>query len=176
MKRPLRRRILTTLLAPSLLAIPASPALAQDTGGGGGFGFGTSSTTTWLGITVTTGAVVLIVIYLLKPNDGAALLQEYLQENQRQVAQDMSVGAGQTVDELAGFFGVSEHNHDAFARIIRDEYTRLAPTFTGEEVTLEGAGVFISVVTDAMMQDDELGQDVLYWKNLYKQQQQQQAQ
>ena len=90
MKHTLKRRLLTTLLATSLLTATATPAFAQEYQGPQ---FGTSSTTTWLGITVTTGAIVMIVIYLLKPSDGAALLQEYLQENQHAVAQDMAASS-----------------------------------------------------------------------------------
>ena len=167
MKHTLKRRLLTTLLATSLLTATATPAFAQEYQGPQ---FGTSSTTTWLGITVTTGAIVMIVIYLLKPSDGAALLQEYLQENQHAVAQDMAVGGGQSVDYLAGFFGVSPHHQDAFAEVLRHEYAVLAPMYTGEQVTIAQAGEFIAVITDAMMEHEGLRQDVLYWQNIREQQ------
>lgn len=167
MKHTLKRRLLTALLAASLLTATASPALAQDYQGPQ---FGTSSTTSWLDITMTTSTLIMIIIYLLKPSNNTTLLQEYLEENQHAVAQDMAVGGGSSVDDLAGFFGVSPHNQDAFAEVLRQEYATLSPTYTGEQVTIEQAGTFIAVVTDAMMTHEDLHQDILYWKNMRKQQ------
>lgn len=160
---PLRRYALTTLLVLATAGLSSSPALAQD-GGGVNFGFGTSSTTTWLGATASTVGVVFIIIWLVSPDDGEAAMQEYLQQNGAAVAQDVAMGGGASLDEISVYFGVHTEHRARFAQVLRAENTDLQALLAGEDVTREQARAFIAIVSEVMLADDVLSQDVNHWK------------
>ncbi|CAN0544343.1 unnamed protein product, partial [Laminaria digitata] len=147
-------RTMATILTFSLVAMLASPAAAQDvTPNGGGLVGSSSSTLTWLVPTTTTAGIVLLIIYLVKPSDGAAMLQQYLDENGREVAMDMATGEGVTVGELSQMFGVFPEHRQDFARVLRANNHKLQGALTHEHVTIEQAAMFMEVVTAAMLAD-----------------------
>jgi hypothetical protein len=61
----------------------------------------------------------------IKSNWKTAL---FIDGNKQQLARDMSVGSGETLDSLASLIGVQAQDRDAFNRVAKDNLARIFPS------------------------------------------------
>ncbi|MGM0556555.1 MAG: DUF3015 family protein [Myxococcota bacterium] len=113
-------------------------------------------TTTIGGITTTIGGVVLTVVLVSKDDDNKEAMKLYIQNNGIAMQQDLTMGGGETVDDLAEAFGVSESKHEAFGRALRERREALVDLADARSVDEERAGRFIEEVNAAILADEQL--------------------
>src|SRR5690554_1752329 len=76
--------------------------------------------TTTTGPTTTVAAGVAITVVLMV-GGGSASNEAYIRQNAVALQQDMTIGAGESIDDLAAAFQVSEENIAAFAAARSEE-------------------------------------------------------
>lgn len=165
-------RIARALLAATvLLALGASPALAQDTtddttSDGGLFGASSStSTTTALGVSVTVGPFITTTLVA----GGAAktsALEQYIRHNSAALAQDIQVGGGQTVNDLANLFHIAPSQRHAFGAMLRAQRHAIVPLTNPAQLDHARTRAFVQHILGAMQQDDRFAGSVASIKRL----------
>lgn len=115
--------------------------------------------TTTTGPTTTVAAGVAITVVLLLSDDGSASRESYLRQNAVALQQDMTVGAGGSIDDLAAAFQVSEENIPAFAAAIHAQRSELMPLTDIGQLDEKRADAFFEMVANTMNQTPALHQD-----------------
>jgi hypothetical protein len=150
--------VLTALaLSMGFVMATANDAAAQTTSDEEAAGAALVLTTTIGGITTTIGGIVLTVVLVSKDDDdNKEAMKVYIENNGLAMQQDITMGAGGTVDDLAEAFGVPESEHTAFGRALRARQADLVDLTDAREINEERAGEFIEQVNAAILSNDEL--------------------
>ena len=69
------------------------------------------------GVSTTLGVPILLTIN----QNEVSILQSYIGDHEHQLAQDISLGGGETVNDLAQLFGVPTNKRAQFAQALRRE-------------------------------------------------------
>lgn len=167
----LSRALLAALV---LLALGASPALAQDdfddddttTSDGGLFGASSStSTTTALGVSVTVGPFITTTLVA-----GGAVktseLEQYIRHNSAALAQDIQVGGGETVNDLANLFHIAPAQRHAFGTLLRAQRAAIVPLTNPAKLNHDRTRAFVLQIFGAMQQDARFASSVASIKRL----------
>lgn len=166
----LSRALLAALI---LLAIGASPALAQDdidddttTSDGGLFGASSStSTTTALGVSVTVGPFITTTLVAGGAVKSSAL-EQYIRHNSAALAQDIQVGGGDTVNDLANLFHIAPAQRHAFGALLRAQRAGIVPLTNPSKLNPERTRAFVQQIFGAMQQDARFASSVAAIKRL----------
>lgn len=98
----------------------------------------TSSTTT----TVVGGVILTIVVA-----SGNASLERYLRNNAVALRQDITTGAGDTVEDLADAFSVEPANREEFGKLLRRHRSRLLDLADPARLDSERTRGFVELVS-----------------------------
>jgi hypothetical protein len=82
--------------------------------------------------------------------DAMVMARSWLLANQLQLSQDLALGAGPTIDDLAGITGIAPEHRERFGRVLQKH--RAVFTFS-REVTPQEAAQVMSRVGDLMVAD-----------------------
>lgn len=152
MKTLLRTLVISTLA----ITLTSSLAFAQDdttTSGDGGLGGSTStSTTTTTAVAITVGPIVTTTM-VAGGGKSSAKMEAYLRNNATALQQDVRLGAGQTVADLAQIFQVSDQNQAAFGKIIRAHRAELASLAQVSKLNTTRTNAFVKTIFTAMQKD-----------------------
>ena len=141
---PAARRFgsLLVLLACSALAAPASathvPPHEDD-----GTGTVLLTTVTTGGLVTTVGGIVLTVM-VARPDPQA--MKSYIRHNAVALHEDLTLGAGPTVDDLARAFGVPEAEVGGFGRALRSRRASLVALIGDGDVDDARTARFVKLV------------------------------
>lgn len=92
------------------------------------------ATSTTLALGAAVAAIpVLVTTSVIGSGPPADELEAYLRRNRVGIAQDVSLGSGQTVEDLAGMFGVARGDVPAFGRELRARRRALMEHARGPE-------------------------------------------
>ncbi|MEC9440958.1 MAG: DUF3015 family protein [Myxococcota bacterium] len=81
--------------------------------------------------------------------------QVYMDANAVALSQEITMGGGQTVTDLAGMAGIEPGDRAAFAKMLRTQHASLVPLLE-DEVSREDAEAFTRIISEAMKQDESL--------------------
>lgn len=121
---------------------------------------GAALLTTTTAPTTTVAAGVAITVVLMMGGGGSASKETYIRQNALALQQDMTVGAGESVTDLAAAFQVSEQNLPAFAAAVHAHRAELLPLTDVSELNTERADAFFAIVATAMNQTPALRADL----------------
>lgn len=110
-------------------------------------------------ITVVGGGVTTTVLLAAVASDSGAK-EAYLRQNAPALQQDMVVGAGDSIDDLAAAFHVSEENIPAFAAAVHAQRSALLPLTDVATLDEKRADAFFEIVAAAMTQTPALRADL----------------
>ena len=144
-------RPLVTLVAVALL-VTCLPTKAFADHENEEAGVGLLLTTTLGGLT-TTGLGVWLTIHLVNKNKKEAM-KTYIRHNATAMRRDITMGGGDTVDDLAEAFRVPENQHADFGQALRDKRETLVTLADAETITEQRAGLFVATVQSAMNEHD----------------------
>ncbi len=117
----------------------------------------------------TTGVAIGLIVYFVgraqrnppaeKLNDAAKPAQAWLRANQRQLRQDLALGAGPTLEDLAAAAEVPRAHYAHFARLLASHRDDLLSPLKGSDVTLQAAVDVLSrigawALADAVLHED----------------------
>lgn len=143
-----------TLVA--LLSLVGTSAQAQGLDDSNTNSFLTSSSTSTSSSVVTSAGLMLVMVSLTPERKQNAQLAAYLNANRTSVRQDLTMGAGPSLTDLAQAFGVDAKGHKAFGAALRRARRDLLPILSTPRVTLTGADRFVQIVHRLMLQDPSL--------------------
>lgn len=128
------KKLLTSLLITTLMFAPTA-SFAQDEDGSPSDPILT--TIEGIGVTITYGVImgmmlgvaigagvsttVGVPILLTINQNEVSILQSYIGDHEHQLAQDIALGGGETVNDLAQLFGVPQDKRAQFAKALRRE-------------------------------------------------------
>lgn len=126
-----------------LLTIWASSASAQvysgeDEGPQVLYSSSTTTTTTAVGIALIYATVASAI-----PDDSSAAVELYLRHNSVALAADLSLGAGDTVDDLARILNVPDGERPRFGRAVRIVSKRLIELADPDQLDRDRAHAFV---------------------------------
>lgn len=153
--KKLRRAMTSGALALATMMVFVSPAMAE--------GNETIIIFTPGLFTTTTSGVVLTAVDGVSSTTsstsdalfGCDQAQVYMDANAVALSQEITMGGGQTVTDLAGMAGIEPEDRAAFAKVLRAQHAALVPLLE-DEVTREDAEAFTRIITDAMREDEQL--------------------
>lgn len=146
-------KLFSTLLAISILFISAT-AFAQDYNNDDeAAGLTLLSTTTGLTTTIAGGVALTV---LLIDRDGSASKEAYIRQNALALQQDMTIGAGHSIEDLAAVFRISKKNLPAFASAVHSHRDQLFALTHVEKLDEQRADKFFQIIATAMRQDPNL--------------------
>ncbi|MBI3183547.1 MAG: DUF3015 family protein [Myxococcales bacterium] len=122
-----------------------------------------SSSTTTAGVAATGFAVYYLVI---KKDGGEQkaraekAAEVYLRHNSLQLAQDINLGSGPAISELASAFNVAPAHRKDFARVVRENRKELLELARVDALTPSRAGDFVRTVADRMAAHPALAFDL----------------
>lgn len=154
----IKNTLKTLIVTTTILMLSTSIAMAQDDVGGGeaaggGVGGSTStSTTTTTGIVLSVGPFITTTT-VAGAAGGSASMEKYLRHNAVALQQDVRLGAGDTVTDLAQLFAVEPQHKAAFGKMLKANKTSLMPLMHTKTLTQKKAGQFIQTILGAMKQD-----------------------
>lgn len=114
--------------------------------------------TTTTGPTTTVAAGVAITVVLMM-GGGSASNEAYIRQNAVALQQDMTIGAGESIDDLAAAFQVSEDNIPAFAAALHAKRAELLPLTDVGELDEARANAFFEIIANTMNQTPALHTD-----------------
>jgi len=114
--------------------------------------------TTTTGPTTTVAAGVAITVVLMV-GGGSASNEAYIRQNAVALQQDMTIGAGESIDDLAAAFQVSEENIAAFAAALHAKRGELLPLTDVGALDEARANAFFEIIANTMNQTPALHQD-----------------
>src|SRR5690554_3973051 len=115
--------------------------------------------TTTTGPTTTVAAGVAITVVLMMGGDNSASNEAYIRQNAVALQQDVTIGAGDLIDDLAAAFQVSEENIPAFAAALHAKRGELLPLTNVGELDAKRADAFFAIIANTMNQTPALHQD-----------------
>lgn len=140
----------------------ASSAWAQDNNDDAviaGYNSSSTSTTTSTGIAITVGPILTTT--MVAGSDGSnAKMEQYMRQNATALQQDINMGGGQAVADLAQMFQVDAAQHQAFGKMLRQHRGELLGLTNTDALNHERAGQFISAIIGAMKQDNRFHDSV----------------
>ena len=149
------KTLLRNLAITGLTICLSATAWAQDTttSSDGGLGGSTStSTTTTSGVLITVGPILTTTL-VASSGGKSAQMEQYMRHNATALQQDLNMGGGQTVKDLAQIFMVEPAQEQAFGHILRQHRASLVDLTQVDTLTQDRAGLFISTILGAMKQD-----------------------
>lgn len=176
----LKHGFLALLIASvALLGTPAAFAGHNQGGGGGGGGGGGSggggnntgntnggstlaiTSTTVVVLTVLGGGVTLLIVLLNNSGgDSEEAKLRFIQKRATGLEQDLTLGSGEAVADLANAFRVDTEHRDAFGEMLRDRRDQLMPLLNREKLDRERAATFFEVVVRGMQSHPELREEL----------------
>jgi hypothetical protein len=151
------KRIVSGVVTICVLTFGATAA-AQDQPPPGNPLPGLTSTTSTIATSV--GATVLVVVLVMrsgnKGDDAGRAAELYLRQNAVQLAQDLAVGKGPTVTELASAFQLSREDAVRFAELLRRDRKALLELADVERLDPERALAFGKRLNDLLSTDIRL--------------------
>ena len=153
------RRWIVVSVATSLLLLAAPNAMAQNGGGGGAFGASVTTTTTGVATTLIGGGIALTVILVSNSSDSSSK-EKYIRQNAVALKQDLTVGAGETVQDLAATFQVEDEDRETFARMLRERRDTLVPLTNLEKLDADRADRFFQTIVRGMQARAALRDDL----------------
>lgn len=139
---------LRNITAWAVFALMLMPAIASadhefdnTNDDGGALLLSSTSTTT----TAVVGGIILTVVLA----SDADSMENYLEDNAVALQQDLSLGAGETVDDLALAFQVAEEDRATFGKIVRSNRATLLELANPEQLDTERARAFVEVLVTA---------------------------
>lgn len=88
--------------------------------------------------------------------DPFTMTEQYVRHNQVALQQDITVGAGQTVEDLAALCGVSGDEVKPFGRALRAHRAAILAQINGQDLEREQIVAFVKELARAMNTDDAL--------------------
>ena len=131
----------------------AAPAWADYHEDEAALGWMWTSSTTLGGIVTTAGGIVLTV-YVATSNNRA--MKSYIRHNAVALQQDLTLGAGPTVDDLAQAFGVPEAEVADFGQALRSKRSTLVPLIGDGDVDDARTARFVDLVESATSGEQRL--------------------
>lgn len=154
--------VATLTLSLVFVMATANDAAAQTTSDDEAAAAGLLLTTTIGGVTTTAGGIVLTVVLVNnKDDDNKEAMKVYIENNSVALQQDITMGGGDTIDDLAESFGVPASEHAAFGRAMRSRRDVLMDLVDARTVDEERAGEFIEEVYAAMATDERLARQLV---------------
>lgn len=153
------RYILCSLLA--LMLVPSS-AFAQDIDWGQIVGLNlltSTSTTSVMGMSVVSPITSTTSSMTETLFGSADHTDRYLEHNAVALAQDITMGGGQTIEDLAQLCGLEAEKHQAFAALVRRHRKELVQIMNGDPGS-DRALAFSQLIEDAMSMDPALSAHV----------------
>lgn len=154
----LRKWIATCAMA-SMMLLAAPPVSAQNNGGGGG-ALGLGTTTTTLGAITLVGGGIALTIVLASNSGSSSSKKEFIRQNAQALQQDLTVGGGESVQDLAAAFQVEQQDYDTFARMLHERRNELVPLTKVDKLDSERADAFFRKVAQGMQTQPELRDDL----------------
>lgn len=147
------KTLLRNLAIAGLTVCLSAPAFAQDdnTNSGDGVASSSTSTTTTVGVLITVGPILTTT--LVASSGSSAQMEQYMRHNATALQQDLNVGGGQTVKDLAQIFMVEPAQEQAFGQMLRQHRASLVDLTKVDTLNQDRAGLFISTILGAMKQD-----------------------
>lgn len=148
-----------TLVA-ATLSLAAAPASAQASGGGL-FAFLAVAPYTSAGIGVTTlgGAITGVVLTVNSADDESKA--SYIFDNATALKQDLTLGHGAAVRDLAEVFQVEPSDYGAFADMVHERRDKLVPLTDREKLTEQRASMFFRTIAKGMREHPRLRDDLV---------------
>lgn len=158
------KTLLRNLAITGLTICLSATAWAQDgettTTTDGSFGGSTStSTTTTSGVLITVGPILTTTL-VASSGGSSAQMEQYMRHNATALQQDLNVGGGQTIKDLAQIFMVEPAQEQAFGHILRQHRASLVDLTQVDTLNQDRAGLFISTIIGAMKQDTRFNDSV----------------
>jgi len=153
---------MATCAMAAVLMLAAVPVSAQDnTNDGDGDGVvGLGLTTTTLGATTLLGGGIALTIVLASNGGDSSSKKEFIRQNAHALQQDLTVGGGESVRDLAAAFQVEKQDYDTFAEMLRERRNELVPLTRVDELDSERADAFFRKVARGMQTRPELRDDL----------------
>ncbi|MFU8807313.1 MAG: hypothetical protein ACNA8W_26120 [Bradymonadaceae bacterium] len=126
-----------------------APAAAQNDSGGL-VALSTTTTTT----AVTVGGIVLTVVLVMAASRSD--VETYIRNNAVALQDDITVGGGDTAQDLAAAFQVPDEHLPLFAAMLRNHREELLPLTDLDQLNEERAGLFIDAIVAGMLESPEL--------------------
>lgn len=148
------KTLLRNLAIAGLTVCLSATAFAQETktSGNGGLGSSSTSTTTTSGVLITVGPILTTTL-VSSSGGSSAQMEQYMRHNATALQQDLNVGGGQTVKDLAQIFMVEPAQEQAFGQMLRQHRASLVDLTQVDNLNQDRAGLFISTILGAMKQD-----------------------
>lgn len=143
------------LVACSILATPAF-AQATDEEVAAGVTYLTSTSTS--GLTTTVGGIILTVVLVNSGKKKA--LKWYIRDNAVALKQDVTMGGGATVADVAHLFGAPPEHLETFARALRSRRQQLVALVGTTPIDDERTEEFMETVWEAVADDEALADAV----------------
>jgi hypothetical protein len=83
-------------------------------------------------------------------------VDQYIRDNAVALQQDLQVGGGDTVNDLAQMFSIPPEHHAMFGQILRQHRAQLVPLTANLNPDLDRARAFVTIVVEGMAATDEL--------------------
>jgi hypothetical protein len=148
-------RTLAAFCAAALTVCLSVPAFAQ--GADSEFASPLSSTSTTTTTTaVVVGGIVLTVVLTTPEPDRKSALEDYMRHNAVALQQDITLGAGDTVDDLAVAFQIPDEDRNSFARLLRHHRKKLLPLTDPESLDASRVRSFVGIIHRAMLEEPAL--------------------
>ena len=84
-------------------------------------------------------------------------VETYMEDNAVAMAHDITMGGGQTVEDLATMAGIEPAKHAAFARVLRAEREGLVELLEPGAIDADVAATFAARIEDALERSEEFG-------------------
>lgn len=117
------------------------------------------TTTTGVATTLIGGGIALTIV-LANNNDDSSSKKEYIRQNAVALKQDLTIGSGESVRDLAAVFKVGERDYESFARVLRERRDTLVPLTTVDRLDEERAEQFFREIARGMQGHPKLRDDL----------------
>lgn len=152
-------KVVPALCLGLVVMLASTSASAQSMNDNNGEGAGLALLTTTTGITTTVAGGVALTVLLLDSGDSASK-ETYIRQNALALQQDITVGSGESIEDLAAAFRVSEEHLPAFASAIRSHREQLVPLTHVEKLDAKRAEQFFAIVARAMREKPALRREL----------------
>ncbi len=158
------RREGTAVVVSAMVLLAATSVRAQsdiETDGGSSSGTasgGVVTTVTTLGAITTVGGGIALT--LLISDSSSDSKEAYIRQNALALQQDLTLGGGQAVDDLAAAFRIDERNLERFGRMLRHRRDELLPLTDIERLDERRADRFFGLIANGMQQDPRLRREL----------------
>lgn len=149
------RKMIATCAVASVMMLAAPPVSAQNNSG-----LGLATTTTTLGAVTLVGGGIALTIVLATNSGDSSSKKEFIRQNAVALQQDLTVGGGDSVRDLAAAFQVEQGDYDKFARMVHDRRDDLVPLTQVDKLDSTRADEFFRTIAKGMQTNPDLRDDL----------------